>query len=67
MSGPQGPDPTQPWQGQGQDQPAGDSAEQPTTVTPGYQPPAAPPSGAPDQPPAQAPARWPPPAHTQHQ
>src|SRR6478735_1144224 len=57
MSGPQGPDPTQPWPGQqpepGKDQPSGDAsahqpwqpptsgAEQPTTASPAWQPPPA--------------------------
>jgi Domain of unknown function (DUF4333) len=70
MSGPQGPDPTSPWQGQ--DQPAGGASEpqQPATDTPAWQPPSgeqpapaapawAPPSG--EQP---APAGWQPPAYT---
>jgi hypothetical protein len=68
MSGPQGPDPTSPWQGQ--DQPAGGASEpqQPTTEAPTWQPPAgeqpttaapgwAPPSG-------EQPTGWQPPAYT---
>jgi hypothetical protein len=53
MSGPQGPDPTSPWQGQ--DQPAGGASEpqQPTTEAPGW----APPSG-------EQPTGWQPPAYT---
>ncbi|MET0896822.1 MAG: DUF4333 domain-containing protein [Mycobacterium sp.] len=40
MSGPQGTDPAQPWQGQqGQDQPAGGSSEPPATDAPQWQPP----------------------------
>ncbi|WP_199255829.1 DUF4333 domain-containing protein [Mycolicibacterium mengxianglii] len=57
MSGPQGTDPTQPWQGQqGQDQPASGSSEQPTPDSHAWQPP----SGA--QPTQQAP-NWQPPAY----
>jgi hypothetical protein len=70
MSGPQGPDPTSPWQGQ--DQPAGGASEpqQPIHEAPAWAPPSgeqpapaapawAPPSG--EQP---APASWEPPAYT---
>jgi hypothetical protein len=58
MSGPQGPDPTSPWQGQ--DQPAGGASEpqQPATEAPAW----APPSG--EQPTTEAPTGWQPPAYT---
>ncbi|CAN5577728.1 hypothetical protein BH09ACT8_BH09ACT8_27010 [soil metagenome] len=57
MSGPQGPDPTQPWQGQ--DQPAGGTSEpqQPSTESPSWQPPSGD-QGAPEQ------SGWQPPAYT---
>ncbi|CAN5307445.1 hypothetical protein BH11ACT6_BH11ACT6_52390 [soil metagenome] len=65
MSGPQGTDPNQPWQGQqGQDQPASGSSEPPTTDTPAWQPP----SGAqPAQPDYQQPPAWQPPAYPPQQ
>ncbi|MCV7225227.1 DUF4333 domain-containing protein [Mycolicibacterium komossense] len=52
MSGPQGPDPTQPWQGQ--DQPAGGTSEpeQAAPEAPGWQPPSSDPAQSGWQPPA---------------
>lgn len=50
MTGPQGTDPTQPWQGQqGQDQPSSGSSDQPTNEAYGWQPPSGEQSSQPTQ------------------